>query len=435
MADPAKGRPAPPAPPLWRQAFDSAERAVAPRAERLVRTSSFALGVGARPPRAERWRELRPGPHRPRLAPREPPGGQRHRAAARADRRTRPRGAATGPATGGRTTTERPLRHRIRRLDGGQRCPRCPARRRCSTASGATSSATHSGRVTASSWSPASTGPAWGRRRRTSCGSAAAPSSGTTATTNVRYGPPLLIVFSLISRSYILDLTPGNSFVEQLVDAGFDVYLLDWGEPDERDAGNGLEDYVDDYIPAGIDARAGALRRRRGQPLRLLLRRQPHPAVRRPPPRRPAAQPDGARDPGRLPAHGPPRRRLLRRAHGRRLRPRRRRQRAAVDRRPGVPQPDPHRRGHALRHPLGTALERRVRRLLPGDDRLVGRPRAVPRCGRAADGGDARARERDGGRPAHRRRRPGAPQRRPGAVPHGPGRPRPHRAAGRDAPR
>ena len=69
----------------------------------------------------------------------------------------------------------------------------------------------------------------------------------------VRYGPPLLIVFSLISRSYILDLTPGNSFVEQLLDAGFDVYLLDWGEPDERDAGNGLEDYVDDYIPAGID--------------------------------------------------------------------------------------------------------------------------------------------------------------------------------------
>jgi polyhydroxyalkanoate synthase len=70
---------------------------------------------------------------------------------------------------------------------------------------------------------------------------------------NVRYSPPLLIVFSMISRSYILDLTPGNSFVEQLLDAGFDVYMLDWGEPDERDAQNGLEDYVDDYIPAGID--------------------------------------------------------------------------------------------------------------------------------------------------------------------------------------
>jgi polyhydroxyalkanoate synthase len=69
----------------------------------------------------------------------------------------------------------------------------------------------------------------------------------------VRYSPPLLIVFSLVSRSYILDLTPGNSFIEQLVDAGFDVYMLDWGEPDERDAANRLEDYADDYIPAGIE--------------------------------------------------------------------------------------------------------------------------------------------------------------------------------------
>ncbi|MGY1821094.1 alpha/beta fold hydrolase [Geodermatophilus sp. SYSU D00079] len=70
---------------------------------------------------------------------------------------------------------------------------------------------------------------------------------------DVRYSPPLLIVFSLVSRSYVLDLTPGNSFVEHLLAAGFDVYLLDWGEPDERDAANTLEDYVDDYIPAGIE--------------------------------------------------------------------------------------------------------------------------------------------------------------------------------------
>jgi polyhydroxyalkanoate synthase len=69
----------------------------------------------------------------------------------------------------------------------------------------------------------------------------------------VRYSPPLLVVFSLVSRSYILDLAPGNSFVEQLLEAGFDVYLLDWGEPDERDAANTLEDYVDDYIPAGVE--------------------------------------------------------------------------------------------------------------------------------------------------------------------------------------
>ena len=70
---------------------------------------------------------------------------------------------------------------------------------------------------------------------------------------DVRFSPPLLIVFSLFSRSYILDLQPGNSFVERLLSAGFDVYLLDWGVPDERDAANQLEDYVDDYLPAAVE--------------------------------------------------------------------------------------------------------------------------------------------------------------------------------------
>jgi polyhydroxyalkanoate synthase subunit PhaC len=66
------------------------------------------------------------------------------------------------------------------------------------------------------------------------------------------WSPPLFIVFSLVSRSYILDLRPGNSFIEHLLNAGFDVFLLDWGVPDERDSGNTLEDYVDGYLPAGI---------------------------------------------------------------------------------------------------------------------------------------------------------------------------------------
>ena len=68
----------------------------------------------------------------------------------------------------------------------------------------------------------------------------------------VRVSPPLLIIYSLFNRSYILDLRPGNSFVERLLAAGFDVFLLDWGVPDERDAANTLEDYVDDYMPAAI---------------------------------------------------------------------------------------------------------------------------------------------------------------------------------------
>ena len=45
MSEPA-GQKKPPLPsPLWRQAYDAAERAVAPRAENLVRTEYFSLGV------------------------------------------------------------------------------------------------------------------------------------------------------------------------------------------------------------------------------------------------------------------------------------------------------------------------------------------------------------------------------------------------------
>jgi polyhydroxyalkanoate synthase len=64
----------------------------------------------------------------------------------------------------------------------------------------------------------------------------------------------LLLVFSLVSRSYVLDLRPGDSFVERLRDAGLDVFLLDWGVPDEEEAENTLETYVDELLPRAVDA-------------------------------------------------------------------------------------------------------------------------------------------------------------------------------------
>jgi hypothetical protein len=45
VTSPAGPRTPTPSPPLWRQAFDAAERAVTPRAEDLVRTEYFALGA------------------------------------------------------------------------------------------------------------------------------------------------------------------------------------------------------------------------------------------------------------------------------------------------------------------------------------------------------------------------------------------------------
>jgi polyhydroxyalkanoate synthase len=60
-------------------------------------------------------------------------------------------------------------------------------------------------------------------------------------------------VHSLVSRSYVFDLVPGNSVVETMVDRGFDVYLADWGVPDELEASNTLETYTDDYLPTIIE--------------------------------------------------------------------------------------------------------------------------------------------------------------------------------------
>jgi polyhydroxyalkanoate synthase len=70
----------------------------------------------------------------------------------------------------------------------------------------------------------------------------------------VTKGPPIVIVMSLISRSYILDLRPGNSFVEHLLKAGYDVFMVDWGVPDEADSHNTIETYVDDYLPLALSA-------------------------------------------------------------------------------------------------------------------------------------------------------------------------------------
>ena len=63
---------------------------------------------------------------------------------------------------------------------------------------------------------------------------------------------PVILVFALINRPHIFDLRPGHSFVEYLLDEGFDVLLLDWGEPDEEDADQGVEFYVCDALPAAI---------------------------------------------------------------------------------------------------------------------------------------------------------------------------------------
>lgn len=67
-----------------------------------------------------------------------------------------------------------------------------------------------------------------------------------------RHPVPLLLVFAIMNRPYILDLRPGHSFVEYMLSRGFDVYLLDWGSPGFEDRGMKLDDYAMEYLPRAI---------------------------------------------------------------------------------------------------------------------------------------------------------------------------------------
>lgn len=57
-------------------------------------------------------------------------------------------------------------------------------------------------------------------------------------------GEAIFVTPSLINRYYILDLYKGCSFIEDLVDHGHTVYLLDWGAPREQDRFATLEDHI-----------------------------------------------------------------------------------------------------------------------------------------------------------------------------------------------
>jgi polyhydroxyalkanoate synthase len=67
------------------------------------------------------------------------------------------------------------------------------------------------------------------------------------------YRIPVMLVMSLVSKPYILDLAPGQSFVEYLLKNGFDVFMIDWGIPRPEDSKLRLEDYCQDFIPSCIE--------------------------------------------------------------------------------------------------------------------------------------------------------------------------------------
>jgi len=56
---------------------------------------------------------------------------------------------------------------------------------------------------------------------------------------------PLVIVYALVNRPYMMDLQADRSLVRRLLEQGIELYLIDWGYPDGADRLTELDDYLE----------------------------------------------------------------------------------------------------------------------------------------------------------------------------------------------
>lgn len=71
--------------------------------------------------------------------------------------------------------------------------------------------------------------------------------------TEPSYKTPVLIVYALVNTYKMLDIQPDRSYIRNLLDAGLDVYLIDWGNPTKIDKYLSIDDYVNTYINNCVD--------------------------------------------------------------------------------------------------------------------------------------------------------------------------------------
>jgi len=71
--------------------------------------------------------------------------------------------------------------------------------------------------------------------------------------TEAAYKTPILVVYALVNTYKMLDLQPDRSYIKNLLDSGFDVYLIDWGFPTKSDRYISMDDYVNGYINNCVD--------------------------------------------------------------------------------------------------------------------------------------------------------------------------------------
>ena len=71
--------------------------------------------------------------------------------------------------------------------------------------------------------------------------------------TEPTYKTPVLIVYALVNTYKMLDIQPDRSYIRKLLEAGLDLYLIDWGYPTKMDKYISMDDYVNGYINNCVD--------------------------------------------------------------------------------------------------------------------------------------------------------------------------------------
>lgn len=64
---------------------------------------------------------------------------------------------------------------------------------------------------------------------------------------------PVLIIYALVNRPTILDLQENHSAIAAMLEYGLDVYLVDWGYPDNSDSNRGLDDYINRQLHTCVE--------------------------------------------------------------------------------------------------------------------------------------------------------------------------------------
>lgn len=67
-----------------------------------------------------------------------------------------------------------------------------------------------------------------------------------------KYDVPIFMVYSLLNKPYILDISEETSVIGNLNKQGYDVYMFDWGSPGLEDKGITLDNYVLDYLEMAV---------------------------------------------------------------------------------------------------------------------------------------------------------------------------------------